>query len=949
MLRLLYAFFSAVLIASGAIGDNAPSVPSTYVQSHPRLPYPDNTYLDTIWNNRTGGAAYIWMDANNWNSTSPSNLGAMRHLLLAYLSEKRHSGPNVSAFLTNIQSFTSLNNGDWYDSIAWALAYDWIYSDLGSTVQNTLRTDMYGVMSRTESSYSGGSPFNDQFYTRSYFGMDLLDALAIYPDDTTNSLPHLRWAMDVWINLILPAWKQIIAGGNECGTISSTDGSPVCGGMWHEDWSGYFDAPQNTGTNTLYVTLSLAWASASGRGVSNWFTIDNPWMKNIGYWLMYQTRPDFNLQPIQANSWPYLAGEYIPSAGLPGMLEGLAAVYNDPTLRGWARLLDWGTTTPNGYEPSAWPYYSPDSSAHPTNTRSVLALTKDFPGYGTVFFRTGWTENDTFCTLRYGDSLWSHPQQDTGAFTCFNRGALAIRSGDYRPGSLSPHFQYYAAQAISQNVPLVYDANDDYNAETVGTIGPTSLSDTIDTNEPMPNDGGQRRVGSGMGNYSGTQSSEALSAVQGSPSDIAQWVRGREYYHQGKLVAYAVGAGNKYSFAAVDMTDAYNNLYSRVPYNSANTWVYNTANTSNRSFRVRKAVRQFLFIPRGTAAYVVLYDQLISTNSAFVKKNLIHSINQPSVSGNAYTISRTETVTSAPYPGLWPQTWAAQIADCPGGCTGSSTQYTYNGKLYGWLTFPATGALSTVGGSGSEFQITDANGVHNWNQCMYGQCNSYGSIAGTIAGTYNITTSNDVLSIALDGGSAQTITLTTGSARTPVQVVSDINAQLSGGTASVQADGNGVVAIASNNTTGSSSVAINSVANNAYATLGFTVGTYTGAGFDMGFGAVGDYMHPSNVRGPAEPGAWRIEETTGTTQLSDKFINVMLVTSASDTNTVSTVPATITEAAGTGSCAAGTPGGCLVTTWKDNANTCTYSVTQPSSGVDAVLTVQGAGCSTVIN
>ncbi len=953
--KILTLAFGGLIASWAAIGDNAPSVPSTYIQAHPRLPSPDNTYLNNVWANRSGSAANIWTDATGWNTASPGNRRAMRHLLIAYLAEKANSGPNVAAFLAKIQAFSyngsacalqgSWTSGDNFDaSLGLALSYDWTFADLGSTAQSCSRGFLYSMMASYEANYTGASPYSDTFYLTAQFSsaqmLHLVAALAIYPDDTANSLPHLRFSMDVFINMILPEWKQIIGGGGYCG--ASTDSSNDCGGGYSDTWSDY--EGKIPSLTAFYVTESLAWATASGRGVSNFFTVDNPWMKNFAYWLMYETRPDFVLERLGDNSYGYLIPEYslASTAGADlGYLDGLAAIYNDPTLRGWSRLINWSGAAPSGNEPSAWPYFPPDSSANTTNTRSALSTIKNFPGWGTIFFRTGWTENDTYCTLRYGDNFWNHPNQDTGAFTCYNRGPLAIRSGTYRSGSASPHYQYYAAQAISQNLPLVYDPSDLYNAEITGTCGPSDLICNGGTNpdilDPMPNDGGQRRVGSSMGNYTGTVPSQSIGALQASPSDVAQWYRGHEYYHEAKLTAFAAGTRNKYGFAAVDMTAAYNNLWSRNAYNPANTWIYNTANTSNRSYRVQKAVRQFTFIPRGTAAYVVIYDQIVSTNSSFVKKDLIHSVNQATLSGNSYVITRTETVTSKPYASFWPQEWGAYISGCPSSCT-SSTQYIYNGKLYGWMTLPATGSLTNVGGAGHEFQVTDANGTHNWNQCMYTQC-SFGSIAGKTAGPFNIVSgTNDSLLISVDGGSGQTITLTAGAARTAAQVVADINTALIGALASVEGDGNGFVAIKSNSTVvGTASVGFSTVADSAYAALGFPIGSYPGyTGGDTGFGAIGDYMHPTNLTGPTAPGSWRIEETVGASNLSDQFINVQLVTSASDTNVVSTVPST--TIAGTN----------YVTTWKDNSDTCAYTLTQPINGIGGTVTATGAGCATVI-
>jgi hypothetical protein len=323
-------------------------------------------------------------------------------------------------------------------------------------------------------------------------------------------------------------------------------------------------------------------------------------------------------------------------------------------------------------------------------------------------------------------------------------------------------------------------------------------------------------------------------------------MRAREYYHNGKLVAYANGASNKYTFAAADITAAYNNLYSRNAHTSS--WLFNQANTSNRTYRVQKAVRQVTFIPRGTAMYVVIYDQIISVNSGFIKKVLWHSINQPTINGNSYTIVRNELATGKPYSDHNPEQWSRGhvgslgINNCPGGCTTSSTQYQFHGELYGWMTLPSTGSVGTIGGSGHEFDITDANGTTNHNKCMQG------------------------LFLCTAGN---------------------------------------------------------------------------------GLGSISGEVHPDASGYPQQPGSWRTEEIVGAGSLTDWFINVQLVTSDLDTNTVSTAPTSSTESNGTGACTWGTVD-CWVTVWKDNANNCTYTLTQPKDGVEGNLAVTGAGCTTII-
>jgi hypothetical protein len=218
-----------------------------------------------------------------------------------------------------------------------------------------------------------------------------------------------------------------------------------------------------------------------------------------------------------------------------------------------------------------------------------------------------------------------------------------------------------------------------------------------------------------------------LAAYQRSPDDTAQWMRNREYFHTGTLLAFAVGPESKYSYAAVDTTSSYNNVYSHGAH--TDSWNPTQANTSNRSYRVQKAVRHLLFIPRRSAAYVIIYDQITAANPVFQKKWILHCINQPTIHGNAYTIARTELVKSLPFSDLWPSKWAGQLRFAI-----SPSNYQYAGVLYGWLTWPTGASAVAVGGPGHEFEVAGTN----FNECSQGQC-THGEDGGYNEGLGNVT------------------------------------------------------------------------------------------------------------------------------------------------------------------------------------------------------------------
>jgi len=100
---------------------------------------------------------------------------------------------------------------------------------------------------------------------------------------------------------------------------------------------------------------------------------------------------------------------------------------------------------------------------------------------------------------------------------------------------------------------------------------------------------------------------------------------------------------------------------------------------------------------------------------------------------------------------------------------------------------------------------------------------------GNVADTYNISGSNNQLSVNLDASGNQVFTLTNGAAQTAANVVTDL-AGLTGGTASVvTVNGVNYVRIRTTSAAGASStILVNAPANNANTILGFVATTYTG-------------------------------------------------------------------------------------------------------------------------
>ena len=760
--------------------------------------------------------------------------------------------------------------------VTW-LTYDWLYNvidaasgqpALDANAKATFLASMKGYQYQYQSFQCLGpagpptcnntldpGPFSDTSYTRIQMNA-MVGAIAEYEPGDAQSLADLRYALDMWWNILIPGWKLVWGGDycsaeNDAGTRTSNNVyQPGCGGGWHDGWTDYVNPPGANGQTQIFLPSLLAFANAYGQmnpvtctfpdGSAQTlpsFFCTHSWIKNYAYFMMYKTRPDWQEEQNGSVARGTLSGEstMIGSSGIApfGSLDGLGEIFNDATLRSWARALNRGWCSgvpcvPDGNEPSAWPYYPPDNSSHSVvagaNPRVNLGRSRLFQGWGKIYARTGWGEDDSSCSFVFSGNYWSHPEMDIGNFNCFSRGAVLLGySGcSYRAGSNADCVQNYKIQAIAHNVPLIYDPNDIYTAE--GSVLGVGRNDSSLVNMPFPNDGGQRRVGSAISNKGGA----GMQTATQQPATVGMYKQNYEYYHMGDLIGYQVGPSNSYTYAAIDITASFNNHWSAMPYNSGNLWAANTANSSNRSYRCQGCTRSFTFIPskngltgNGTAAYLVVYDDIIAANSSLMKKDVIHFINQPVISGNQFTWTRAELATS--YPFNFMTAWLPMLSHASG------NTYQYSAQGYGWCMLPSPCNMTKIGGVGAEFEITDAAGTKNHNECAGGQCTSLsGSITGLGVEPFNVTGSNNILLIAIDGGANQTITLTTGTGRTATQIVAEINGQITGATATVEgqdpnapANTQGRVAITSNSTTGgASNVALTAVTNSAYTFAG---------------------------------------------------------------------------------------------------------------------------------
>jgi hypothetical protein len=106
---------------------------------------------------------------------------------------------------------------------------------------------------------------------------------------------------------------------------------------------------------------------------------------------------------------------------------------------------------------------------------------------------------------------------------------------------------------------------------------------------------------------------------------------------------------------------------------------------------------------------------------------------------------------------------------------------------------------------------------------------AHARVVTNVAAPYNLTGSNNVLQIKVDGGSTQTVTLTTGAAQTAANIVTDCGVLTGVTPAVVTVNGQDFVSFTTTTTNGAAStIEVLAPANNVNATFGLTATTVNG-------------------------------------------------------------------------------------------------------------------------
>ncbi len=624
-------------------------LPKTYKVDHPRLPHPTKEWLAALKAD-SKRLATVCKIADGFNPKK----GVARRIPSLVLAARLAPTPERLKLLSAAAKAPFPNHGKFAVCYGLAVLYDWGYDLLGSEDRRRLAGRLERMCTREEvaSADTAITPYNDVGGSR--FGCGLMwAALAIYPDNPA-AVKHLWRAKAYYIDTTIPVWRQVM--GED-------------GGYWHEIHVYYLERC----LGELMAHLLPAWSSATGEDLFK----KHPWLENHLYFGIYSTRPDFyriKMGDVKCDVKFYAEAPIVmPSYPM------LAQRYDNPYGRWWLQFnshlgYDRRWVKFDGLTSTAAPWGKPFRKNAKVKSWDSLPPVRHSGGLGMVNMRSDWSEDATWIWFKCGPSFWSHSHLDSGTFSIYKRGALALDAGAYVTGYNSQHMIEYAKLSIAHNVVTV--TNPDEAPYKAGKFVAT-------------NDGGLRRTG-GVYGTSGVYS-------------VPEWKRRADEFDTGKIVAFQ--PAKHFTYVCGDVTKAYTNKRS------------GTGHAPSRTKRVRKMIRSLLYLPPD---HIVIFDQVESFNKDFKKRWLLHTVNEPKVEGNLVTVERADLAYK--HYGWDKRLKYAIKADKKthpffkthtdadiGGKSSQPSLYQYDGVMFVRTLLPEKPEIVKVGGDGKECWVDGKN------------------------------------------------------------------------------------------------------------------------------------------------------------------------------------------------------------------------------------------------
>ena len=354
-----------------------------------------------------------------------------------------------------------------------AQAYDWLHDRIPPDLMPRLKDKVIEACNhqirviRTEAL----SPYNVYLYNSPFQAL-VACALAIHGDDP-RAQPVMAFTYDLWINRVLPVWRQI--GGRN--------------GGWHEG-----NEYVGIGIGQAIYQVPAMWRAATGQ---DFFHREALFPGFLNFLVMRQL-PDGTSVRIGDGRHGRRAVDDAQALALEFGHSAAYTVSGRPDRKPVPTSWPWGPLTDNRL-------YSPEAlRAQP--------LTHFSDGTGWLLARSGWDDDATHLSFKAGDNYWSHTHLDQGSFTLFKGAPLAIDSGCYCGYGTDHHLNYHY-QTIAHTTLTVTDPLDTLPMPARPGKQPRTIA----------NDGGQRRVGSGWD-------------LHAAPTDLDDWLSKYEDFHTGRMV-----------------------------------------------------------------------------------------------------------------------------------------------------------------------------------------------------------------------------------------------------------------------------------------------------------------------------------------------------------------------------------------------------------------------------
>jgi hypothetical protein len=239
-----------------------------------------------------------------------------------------------------------------------------------------------------------------------------------------------------------------------------------------------------------------------------------------------------------------------------------------------------GDQLPRRYDTDLWPiplWRDPALAPQPPDD---LPTARRFEPLGWALMRSSWQPDATFATFQCGPFYTGHQHLDNNAFTIHKGGLLAIDPGVNAYGErIDDRYRTsYYSRTIAHNTITVYDPKE------VFPDGPWATGDP-----GAANDGGQLRL-----RY---------------PERVAE-ATPENRWQIGRIAAYV--HGDRFTYAVGDATKSYS------------------------PDKLTLFLRHFLYLPPDL---FIVFDQVVAKDSSFRKAWLLHTVNEPAVTGEIATIT----------------------------------------------------------------------------------------------------------------------------------------------------------------------------------------------------------------------------------------------------------------------------------------------------------------------